>query len=77
MASKSLGTLTLDIVAKVGGFVAGMARRASVSEVVARSQKNMASVGKAVGATSAIAVGAMAVWVKNTINNAAEIQNLA
>lgn len=78
MASKSLGTLTLDLVAKVGGFVSGMDKAERQSAKWKREvEKNMDAAGKAVGAASAIAVGALAVWVKSSINNAAEIQNLA
>jgi hypothetical protein len=78
MASKSLGTLTLDIVAKTGGFVAGMDKAERSSAKWKREvQKNMDAAGKAVGAVSAVAVGAMAVWIKSSINTAAEIQNLA
>ncbi|MCJ0972677.1 phage tail tape measure protein [Pseudomonas sp. PS1] len=78
MASKSLGTLTLDLVAKTGGFVAGMDKAERSSAKWKREvQKNMDAAGKAVGAASAVAVGALAVWVKSSINSAAEIQNLA
>lgn len=78
MASKSLGTLTLDLVAKVGGFTHGMDKAERSSAKWKREvQKNMDAAGKAVGAASAVAVGAMAVWIKSSINTAAEIQNLA
>ncbi|WP_217476618.1 phage tail tape measure protein [Stutzerimonas stutzeri] len=78
MASKSLGTLTLDLVAKVGGFVQGM-DKAERSSAKWRKQveQSAAAAGAAIGAASAVAVGAMAVWVKSSIDNAAEIQNLA
>lgn len=36
MASKSLGTLTVDIIAKVGGFVAGMTQAEKAAEKAAR-----------------------------------------
>jgi len=78
MASKSLGTLTIDLVAKVSGFVQGMDKAERSSAKWKREvQKNMDAAGKAVGAASAVAVGAMAVWIKSSINTAAEIQNLA
>lgn len=78
MASRSLGTLTLNVVAQVGGFVAGMDKAERSSAKWKREvQKNMDAAGKAVGAASAVAVGAMAVWIKSSINTAAEIQNLA
>jgi len=78
MASKSLGTLTIDLVAKVSGFTQGMDKAERSSAKWKREvQKNMDAAGKAVGAVSAVAVGAMAVWIKSSINTAAEIQNLA
>ncbi|WP_130947113.1 phage tail tape measure protein [Klebsiella pneumoniae] len=60
MAGKSLGTLTIDLVAKVGGFVSGMdkAERASakwskqVQDDVAKSSAALAGIG-----TAAIAAG--------------------
>lgn len=78
MASKSLGTLTLDLVAKTGGFVRGMdAAERKSAKWRKQVDKDMQAAGKAIGAASAIAVGAMAVWIKSSINTAAEIQNLA
>ncbi|EIW8498817.1 phage tail tape measure protein [Escherichia coli] len=65
MAGKSLGTLTIDLVAKVGGFVSGMdkAERASakwskqVQDDVAKSSAALAGIGAAAIATG-LAVGA-------------------
>lgn len=65
MASKSLGTLTIDLVAKVGGFVSGMdkAERASqkwsqqVQKDAAASTVAILSIGTALKAT-AVSVGA-------------------
>ncbi|WP_338510380.1 phage tail tape measure protein [Erwinia aphidicola] len=64
MASKSLGTLTLDLVAKVGGFVSGMdkAERASakwgkqVQEDAQKTSVALAGIGAAAAATAS-AVG--------------------
>ncbi|HBR6888649.1 TPA: phage tail tape measure protein [Klebsiella aerogenes] len=64
MAGKSLGTLTIDLVAKVGGFVSGMdkAERASakwskqVQDDVAKSSAALAGLGAA-AVTSGLAVG--------------------
>lgn len=78
MASKSLGTLTIDLIAKTGGFVAGMDKAERSSEKWRRQVESHAkAAGAAIGAASVVAVGAMAAWVKSSINNAAEIQNLA
>jgi len=78
MASKSLGTLTIDLVARTGGFVAGMDKAERSSEKWRRQVESSAkAAGAAIGAASIVAAGAMAAWVKSSINNAAEIQNLA
>lgn len=63
MASKSLGTLTLDLVAKVGGFVSGMdkAERASakwskqVQEDAQKTSVALAGIGAAAAATATAA----------------------
>lgn len=65
MASKSLGTLTLDLIAKVGGFEAGMdkaARKAkSTSASITKSAKIM---GAAVVAGAAAAAAGISVMVR-------------
>ena len=57
MASKSLGTLTLDLVAKVGGFTQGM-DKAERSSAKWRKQveKDAKTIGTALGAGSAAAL---------------------
>lgn len=60
MATRSLGTLTIDLIAKVGGFVAGMnqAERAS-DDWRKQVEKNVKGAGKAIaGAGTAIAAAA-------------------
>lgn len=65
MAGKSLGTLTIDLVAKVGGFVAGMDKaerssikwRKQVEQDVKSASSAIATLGAAT-ATAAIGVGA-------------------
>lgn len=78
MASRSLGTLTLDVIAQVGGFVAGMdkAERSSTKwrkEV----EKSAKIVGTAVGAGVATAVTAFTSMMVSAVNSASEISNLA
>ncbi|AGN83338.1 phage tail tape measure protein [Pseudomonas putida] len=78
MASRSLGTLTLDVIAQVGGFVAGMdkAERSSAKwrkEV----EKSAKVVGTAVGAGVATAVTALTTMMVSSVNSASEISNLA
>jgi len=78
MASKSLGTLTIDLIAKTGGFVAGMDKAERSSQKWRRQvEKNAAAAGAAIGAATAVAAGAMAVLIKSSINSAAEIENFA
>lgn len=78
MASKSLGTLTLDLVARVGGFVAGMDKAERQSEKWRKSvEKNLKSAAKVSSAAAGAAVAAMGVWVARSIENAAEIGKLA
>ncbi|MBH3452233.1 tail tape measure protein [Pseudomonas putida] len=78
MASRSLGTLTLDVIAQVGGFLAGMdkAERSSAKwrkEV----EKSAKAVGTAVGAGVATAVTAFTTMMVSAVNSASEISNLA
>lgn len=78
MASKSLGTLTLDLVARTGNFVAGMDKAERSSQKWRwQVEKNAAAAGAAIGAATAVAAGAMAVLIKSSINSAAEIENFA
>lgn len=78
MASKSLGTLTLDLVARVGGFVAGMDKAERQSEKWRKSvEKNLKSAAKVSAAAAGAAVAAMGVWVARSIENAAELGRLA
>jgi len=59
VASKSLGTLTLDLVAKTGGFVAGLDKAERASEKWRKKVvKNANEAGKVVG--TALAAGAIA-----------------
>lgn len=59
MASKSLGTLTLDIIAKTGGFVAGMSKAERESAKWRKQvEKDMKAAGKVMGV--ALAAGATA-----------------
>lgn len=61
MASKSLGTLTLDLIAKVGGFVSGMDQAERSSEKWRKQvEKDAEAVGAAIGKT-AVAIAAAVV----------------
>ena len=82
MASKSLGVLTLDLVAKVGGFVQGM-DQAERSSAKWRKQveKDLQTVGKAAGVAVTAVAGATAalvasqVQLANTLTQQAQVAN--
>ncbi|MGP3297822.1 phage tail tape measure protein [Serratia marcescens] len=65
MASKSLGTLTIDLIAKTGGFISGMDKAERASEKWRKQvQKDVADSSKALaGMASAAAAAATAVGV--------------
>lgn len=76
--ANTLGTLTLDLIAKVGGFTSGMdkAERSSAKwrkEV----EKNAKAAGVAIGAGIAAGVTALGAITVGAINSAKEISNLS
>ncbi|HDH1504680.1 TPA: phage tail tape measure protein [Klebsiella quasipneumoniae subsp. similipneumoniae] len=85
MAGKSLGTLTIDLIAKVGGFVQGMdkAERASQkwSAQVKKDAKEVGASIVAIGAaaaTAAVGIGAAGLAVvKNTAQQVTEADHWA
>ena len=78
MASRSLGTLTLDLVAKTGGYVAGLSKAERESEKWRRKTKQQISdVSKTFAALGAGAAAGLLAVTKNTIDSAREIQNLS
>lgn len=78
MATRSLGTLTLDLVAKIGGFEQGMGKAEKRTEKWRKEvKKNVEAAGKAFAAGSAVAAGALAIMTTKVVNNAREIENLS
>lgn len=78
MASRSLGTLTLDVIAQVGGFVAGMDKAERTSEKWRKQvEKNAKAVGTAIGAGLATGITAITAMTISAVNSASEIANLA
>lgn len=76
--SKSLGTLTLDLVARTGSFVSGMDKAERSSEKWRKQvEKNAKAVGVAFGAVSAAAVASLTAITVSTVNAAAEISKLS
>lgn len=78
MAVKNLGTLTIDLVAKVGGFVQGMdkAERSS-SKWRKQVEKDAKMVGTAVGAAAAAVVAGLSAMTVATVRQASEISKFA
>ncbi|MFJ5180025.1 phage tail tape measure C-terminal domain-containing protein [Pseudomonas fulva] len=78
MASRSLGTLTLDVIAQVGGFVAGMDKAERSSDKWRKQvEQNAKAVGGLVGAGLAAGITALTALTVSAINSASEITNLA
>lgn len=85
MASRSLGQLTIDLIAKIGGFTQGMTQAERVADKQSRAiQKKMAERAKEIDAawskmSLSLAVGmtGLSVAVGKTVSNASQIANLA
>ncbi|MCO1337114.1 hypothetical protein MO867_22580, partial [Microbulbifer sp. OS29] len=78
MSKKSLGTLTLDLIAKVGGFQEGLDKAERGTEKWKRQlKKNVSAVGKAFAGLSVAAAGALAVMTARVLESSAEIENLS
>lgn len=78
MASKSLGTLTLDLVAKTGGFIQGMSKAERSSKKWRKQvESDLHKVGNAIKIGSAAAVAGLGAMIVQTTNSAREIRNLA
>jgi hypothetical protein len=78
MASRSLGTLTLDLIAKTGGFTGPMDKAGRNSKKNSSDiSKNMKAIGLAVGAMGVAAVAGFAVMVKSAINASDEMIKLS
>src|SRR5690606_9314949 len=89
MAVKSLGQLTIDLIAKVGGFVEGMdkAERAAnkrakdidkaLANMAKGAERHLNAAAKAVGAIGVAAVAGGAALVKSAADSAKEITTLS
>lgn len=76
MAGKSLGTLTLDLIAKTGMFIAGLDKAGrKLSTFEKQASKDAANVGKAVGAAISSYATAAATAVGIAINQMDELYN--
>lgn len=85
MASRGLGTLTLDLVAKIGGFVEGMTKAERQMDKSARAiaargkdlEAKFAKIGAALGTALAGGVLATGVAVKSAINHMDDLSKSA
>jgi len=78
MASRSLGTLTLDLIAKVGGFVTGMDAAARAADRTNRQLKKFGSdLASAFTRATAVAAGALAFFTKQAISTQDELHDLS
>lgn len=78
MASRSLGTLTIDLIAKVGGFVEGLDK--AQREAQRKAQQIAKAVGVATGALATMAVaavGAGAAWTREVSELAVQVERFA
>lgn len=78
MANRSLGTLTLDLVAKVGGFEQGLDKAGrSAEKRMKQISDSAAKLGAAVGAGLAAGVTALGAITVSAISSATEVAKLA
>lgn len=79
MASKSLGTLTLDLIAKIGGFIGPMDKAARESKKrMGEIQQSVQEAGNTIrNVAAAVTAGAFTLWVKSSIDAAAAIEGMA
>lgn len=78
MASRSLGTLTLDLIAKIGGFIGPMDKAGrETQKQMAEIRKHAERLGTAVGASFAAIPAVVAGLVTSSAAAAKEISNLS
>lgn len=78
MATRSLGTLTLNLVAEIGGFAQGMDKAERRAQKWRNEVKKSAEqAGKAFAAGAAVVTGALAAMAVQTVRSAAEIERLS
>lgn len=78
MANRSLGTLTLDLIAKVGGFEQGLDKAGrSAEKRMKQISDSAAKLGAAVGAGLAAGVTALGAITVSAIKSATEVAKLA
>lgn len=74
----ALGSLVVSLEANTAQFTAGMDKAAYQTDKAAKQmQKDAAMVGKAIGAMGAVAAGALAVLIKNSIDAADNLRDMS
>lgn len=78
MATRSLGTLTLDLIARTAGFVSGMSEAERASDKWRKKvEQNAKVVGQAVGLGVSAAVAALTTLTVQTVRAADEVQRFS
>lgn len=78
MATRSLGTLTLDLIARTAGFVSGMSEAERASDRWRKKvEQNAKVVGQAVGLGVSAAVAALTTLTVQTVRAADEVQRFS
>jgi len=78
MASRSLGTLTIDLIAKTGGFVQGMSKAERESKRWRNEvQKDLSAVSRSLKIAGTAAVVGLGAMITQTVKTAKEVSNLA
>lgn len=77
MASRSLGTLTLDLIARIGGFTGPLDQAGRIADKRMRQiEKGAKQLGKAIGIAFTAAATAIAAGVKSAIDQADALNDL-
>lgn len=76
--SRSLGTLTIDLIAKTGGFVSGMSKAEKEAEKRSKNiQKSLKQIGPVIASVAAAVVTSTALVVNELKNTSVEIDRLS
>lgn len=78
MSSRSLGSLTIDLIAKIAGFEQGMDKAARIADKRMREIERRAKIaGAAIGTAFVVGAGIVANQLRNTINSMDELSKAA
>ncbi|WP_444921159.1 hypothetical protein ACJJID_01410 [Microbulbifer sp. CnH-101-G] len=78
MSKKNLGALSVDLVAKTGGFEKGLGKAEKNTEKWERTvRRSVSAVSKAFAAGTVAAAGGLAVMTARVVEQSGEIENLS